>query len=32
MEKYNLVGGLPEFGTEEVMLKVCETCQLGEAS
>jgi hypothetical protein len=30
MEKQNLVGGLPKFGTEEVMPKVCETCQLGK--
>jgi hypothetical protein len=30
MEKQNLVGGLPKFGTEEVMSKVCETCQLGK--
>jgi hypothetical protein len=30
MEKQNLVGGLPKFGIEEVMLKVCETCQLGK--
>jgi len=30
MEKQNLVGGLPKFGTEEVMLKVCEACQLGK--
>ncbi len=28
MEKQNLVGGLPKFGTEEVMSEVCETCQL----
>jgi len=26
MEKQNLVGGLPKFGTEKVMPKVCETC------
>jgi hypothetical protein len=26
MEKQSLVGGLPRFGTEEVMLEVCETC------
>jgi len=26
MEKQNLVGGLPKFGTEEVMLEVCEAC------
>ncbi len=26
MEKQNLVGGLPKFGTEEVMSKVCEAC------
>jgi transposase InsO family protein len=30
MEKQNLVGGLPKFGTKKVMLKVCETCQLGK--
>jgi hypothetical protein len=30
MKKQNLVGGLPKFGTEEVMSKVCETCQLGK--
>jgi hypothetical protein len=30
MEKQNLVGGLPKFGTEEVMSKVCEACQLGK--
>ncbi len=30
MEKQNLVGGLLKFGTEEVMSKVCETCQLGK--
>jgi hypothetical protein len=30
MEKQNLVGGLPKFGTKEVMPKVCETCQLGK--
>ncbi len=30
MEKQNLVEGLPKFGTEEVMSKVCETCQLGK--
>jgi hypothetical protein len=30
MEKQNLVGGLPNFGTEEVMSKVYETCQLGK--
>ncbi len=30
MEKQNLVGGLPKFGTEEVMSEVCETCQLGK--
>jgi hypothetical protein len=28
MEKQNLVGGLPKFGTKEVMSKVWETCQL----
>ncbi len=32
MEKQNLVGGLPKFGTKKVMLEFCETCQLGEAS
>jgi hypothetical protein len=26
MEKQNLVGGLPKFGTKEVMSKVCEAC------
>ncbi len=30
MEKQNLVGSLPKFGIEKVMLKVCETCQLGK--
>jgi hypothetical protein len=30
MEKQNLVGSLPKFGTEEVMLEVCEACQLGK--
>jgi len=30
MEKHNLVGGLPKFGTEEVMSEVCEACQLGK--
>jgi transposase InsO family protein len=30
MEKQNLVGGLPKFGAEEVMSKVCEACQLGK--
>ncbi len=30
MEKQNLVGGLPKFGTEEVMSKVYEACQLGK--
>jgi hypothetical protein len=30
MEKQNLVGGLPKFGTKEVMPKVCEACQLGK--
>jgi transposase InsO family protein len=30
MEKQNLVGGLPKFGTKEVMLKVCEARQLGK--
>jgi hypothetical protein len=28
LEKQNLVGGLPKFGIEKVMLKVCEACQL----
>jgi len=26
MEKQNIVGGLPKFGIEEVMSKVCEAC------
>jgi hypothetical protein len=26
MEKQNLLGSLPKFGTEEVMLEVYETC------
>jgi len=30
MEKQNIVGGLPKFGTEEVMLEVYEACQLGK--
>jgi hypothetical protein len=30
MEKQNLVEGFPKFGTEEVMSKVCEACQLGK--
>ncbi len=30
MEKQNLVGSLPKFGTEEMMLEVCEACQLGK--
>ncbi len=30
IEKQNLIGGLPEFGIEEVMSKVCEACQLGK--
>jgi hypothetical protein len=30
MEKQNLVGGLLKFGTKEVMLEVCEACQLGK--
>jgi len=30
MEKQNLVGGFPKFGIEEVMLEVCEACQLGK--
>jgi hypothetical protein len=29
-EKQNLVESLLKFGTEEVMLEVCETCQLGK--
>ncbi len=28
MEKQNLIEGLPKFGIEKVMSKVCETCQL----
>ncbi len=28
MVKQNLVGGFPKCETIEVMLKVCETCQL----
>ncbi len=28
MDKQNFVGGLPKFGTEEVMSKVSETCKL----
>jgi hypothetical protein len=30
MEKQNLVGSLPKFGTKEMMSKVCEKCQLGK--
>jgi len=30
MEKQNLVGSLPKFGTKEVMSIVCEACQLGK--
>jgi len=30
MEKQKLVGDLPKFGAEEVMLEVCEACQLGK--
>jgi hypothetical protein len=30
IEKQNLVRGLPKFGIEEVMLEVCESCQLGK--
>jgi hypothetical protein len=30
MEKQNLVEGLPKFGTEEVMSKICKACQLGK--
>jgi len=30
MDKQNLVGGLPKFGTEEVMSKVYEACKLGK--
>jgi hypothetical protein len=30
MEKHNLVGRLPKFGTEEVMSEVCETCHWGK--
>ncbi len=30
MEKQNLVGGLSKFGTQEVMSKVYEACQLGK--
>jgi hypothetical protein len=26
MKKRNFVGGLPKFGIEKMMLKVCETC------
>ncbi len=30
MEKQNLVESFPKFRTEEVMLEVCEACQLGK--
>jgi transposase InsO family protein len=30
MEKQNLVGSLPKFGIEDVMLEVCKACQLGK--
>jgi hypothetical protein len=30
IEKQNLVGGFPKFGTKEMMLKVYEACQLGK--
>jgi hypothetical protein len=30
MEKQNLIRSLPKFGTEEVMLELCKTCQLGK--
>jgi len=30
MEKQDLVGGFPKFGTEKVMSKICEACQLGK--
>jgi hypothetical protein len=30
MGKQNLIGGLPKFGTKEVMSKVYEACQLGK--
>jgi hypothetical protein len=30
MDKENLIGSFPKFGIEEVMSKVCETCQLGK--
>jgi len=30
MEKQNIVGGLPKFGTEKVMSEVCEAYQLGK--
>jgi hypothetical protein len=30
MEKQNLVGGLPKFGTKEMMSEVCEARQLGK--
>jgi hypothetical protein len=30
MEKQNLVGGLPKFGINKVMLEVYEACQLGK--
>jgi hypothetical protein len=30
MEKQNLVGGLPKYGTKAMMSKVSEACQLGK--
>jgi hypothetical protein len=30
MEKQNLVGGRPKFGTKEMMSEICEACQLGK--
>jgi hypothetical protein len=30
MEKQNLVEGFLKFGSEEVMLEVCEACQLAK--
>jgi len=30
MEKQKFVGGLSKFGAKEVMLEVCEACQLGK--
>jgi transposase InsO family protein len=30
MEKQDFVRGLPKFGTEKVMSKICEACQLGK--